>query len=250
MADPVRPVAARSERDELSLGVPSRASSKRTRRIVMVRIAGLAALIIVLTIAGYLLGWYDLARVTRTIERLQSGKDAVTVAMIFFVLYAALTAIGFPALPFTVAGGAIFGHVRGTLLSWSAATLGTMLGYLLARGVGRETARRWIAKRKVGAALTQSTSFVTLLRLRLVPVIPLSVVNFASGLARTRFGVYVVASAIGILPATIVFTYFADSLMRGLQGARTHAYWDVAIASAVLMAMSLLPLIVKRLRGA
>ena len=46
------------------------------------------------------------------------------------------------------------------------------------------------------------------------------------------------------------FTYFADSLMRGLQGARTHAYWDVAIASAVLMAMSLLPLIVKRLRGA
>src|ERR1051325_2896384 len=134
MADPVRPVAARSERDELSLGVPSRASSKRTRRIVMVRIAGLAALIIVLTIAGYLLGWYDLARVTRTIERLQSGKDAVTVAMIFFVLYAALTAIGFPALPFTVAGGAIFGHVRGTLLSWAAATVGTMLGYLLARG--------------------------------------------------------------------------------------------------------------------
>src|SRR6185369_5289733 len=166
---------------------------------------------------------------------LQGGNDVVTVAVIFFVLYALLTAIGFPALPFTVAGGAIFGHVRGTLLSWAAATVGTMLGYLLARGVGRETARRWIAKRKVGAALTQSTSFVTLLRLRLVPVIPLSVVNFASGLARTRFGVYVAASAIGILPATVVFTYFADSLMRGLQGARTHAYWDVAIASAVLM---------------
>ena len=86
-----------------------------------------------------------------------------------------------------------------------------------------------------------------MLRLRLVPVIPLSVVNFASGLARTRFGVYVAATAIGVLPATIVFTYFADSLMRGLQGARTHAYWDVAIASAVLMAMSLLPVIVKRL---
>jgi len=250
MEDPVRPVAARNQRDQLSVDAPSRASSKRTRRIVIVRIAGLAALIVVLTIAGYVLGWFDLARMTRTIERLQGGKDAVTIAVIFFVLYSALTAIGFPALPFTVAGGAIFGHVRGTLLSWAAATVGTMLGYLLARGVGRETARRWIAKRKVGAALTQSTSFVTLLRLRLVPVIPLSVVNFASGLARTRFGVYVAASAIGILPATIVFTYFADSLMRGLQGARTHAYWDVAIASAVLMAMSLLPLLVKRLRGA
>ena len=247
MEEPVRPVATSIERDELSFGAPSRASNKRTRRTVMIRIAALGALIVVLTVAGYVLGWFDLARVTRTIERLQGGKDAVTIAVIFFLLFSVLTAIGFPALPFTVAGGAIFGHVRGTLLSWTAATVGTVLGYLLARGVGRETARRWIAKRKVGAALTESTSFLTLLRLRLVPVIPLSVVNFASGLARTRFGVYVAATAIGVLPATIVFTYFADSLMRGLQGARTHAYWDVAIASAVLMAMSLLPVIVKRL---
>ena len=250
MVDPVRPAPTSIEQNELSVGAPSRASNKRTRRVVILRIAALAALVVVLTIAGYVLGWFDLARVTKTIERLQDGKNAVTVAVSFFLAYSALTAIGFPALPFTVAGGAIFGHVRGTLLSWAAATVGTMLGYLLARGIGRETARRWIAKRKVGAALTQSTSFLTLMRLRLVPVIPLSVVNFAAGLARTRFGVYVVATAIGILPATIVFTYFADSLMRGLQGARTHAYWDVAIASTVLMAMSLLPLMVKRLRRA
>ena len=247
MEEPVGPVATSIKRDELSLGAPSRASSKRTRRTAIIRIAALGALVLALTVAGYLLGWFDLARVTRTIERLQSGKDALSVGVIFFLLFSVLTAIGFPALPFTVAGGAIFGHLRGTLLSWPAATVGTMLGYLLARGIGRETARRWIAKRKVGEALTQSTSFLTLLRLRLVPVIPLSVVNFAAGLARTRFGVYVVASAIGVLPATIVFTYFADSLMRGLQGARTHAYWDVAIASAVLMAMSLLPVVVKRL---
>ena len=248
MKDPVRPVATSIEQNGLSFDAPPRASNKRTRRIVLLRIAALAALVVILTVAGYTLGWFDLARVTTTIERLQSGKDAVAVAVIFFVVYSALTAIGFPALPFTVAGGAIFGHVRGTLLSWTAATVGTMLGYLLARGIGRETARRWIAKRKVGEALTQSTSFLTLVRLRLVPVIPLSVVNFAAGLARTRFGVYVAATAIGVLPATIVFTYFADSLMRGLQGARTHAYWDIAIASTVLMAMSLLPLIVKRLR--
>jgi len=241
-------MATTIERNELSFSASSsHASRKRTRRIVILRIAILAALIIGLTVAGYALGWFDLARVARTIERLQSGKDAFTVGLIFFLIYSALTAIGFPALPFTVAGGAIFGHLRGTLLSWAAGIVGTILGYLLARGVGRETARRWIAKRKVGEALTQSTSFLTLLRLRLVPVIPLSVVNFAAGLARARFGVYVAATAIGILPATIVFTYFADSLMRGLQGARTHAYWDIAIASTVLMAMSLLPVLAKRI---
>jgi len=243
-------MATSIDREELAFAAPTRESNRRTRRTVLLRIAALAGLIVVLTITGYLFGWFDLARVTKTIEELQGGKNAVTIAVIFFALYSVLTAIGFPALPFTVAGGAIFGHVRGTLLSWAAAIVGTMLGYLLARGIGRETARRWIAKRKVGEALTQSTSFLTLLRLRLIPVVPLSVVNFASGLARTRFGVYVGATAIGILPVTIVFTYFADSLMRGLEGARTHAYWDVAIASGVLMTMSLLPLIVNRLRRA
>src|SRR5690242_13501195 len=100
MEDPVRPVAASIERNELSIGVPARASSARTRRTAMIRIAALAALIVGLTIAGYILGWFDLARVTRTIERLQSGKDVVSVAAIFFIVFSALTAIGFPALPF------------------------------------------------------------------------------------------------------------------------------------------------------
>jgi uncharacterized membrane protein YdjX (TVP38/TMEM64 family) len=221
---------------------------RRTRRVALLRIALLAAMVIALTVVAFKLGWFDLRYATTMIEGIQKGRNSATVAVIFFVLCAATTGVGFPALPFTVAGGAIFGHLLGSLLSWAAALVGTMLGYALARSVGRETARRWMAKRAVGEALTQSTSFVTLLRLRLIPVIPLSVVNFAAGLARTRFGVYVAATAIGILPATVVFAYFADSLVRGLQGAKTHAYWDVGVACGVLFVMSLLPLVMKRIR--
>lgn len=219
------------------------------KRVALLRIASLGAVIVVLTLIAYKLGWFDLQKATATIRRLESGRNMVVVAAIFFAVFAVTTAIGFPALPFTVAGGAIFGHLLGSALSWGAAVVGTMLGYALARSVGRETTRRWISRRAVGAALTQSSSFETLLRLRLVPVIPLSVVNFASGLARTRFDVYVAASAIGILPATVVFAYLADSLVRGLQGARTHAYWDLAIASAGLMLMSLVPMVAKRMKG-
>ncbi len=219
----------------------------RTRRVVLLRIAALAAVIVLLTVVAYRLGWFDLRRATATVERLQSGRDRLSVAVLFFVIFAATTAVGFPALPFTVAGGVIFGHLMGSALSWAAALVGTMLGYALARGVGRETARHWLAKRPVGEALTQSTSFLTLLRLRLVPVVPLSVVNFAAGLARTRFSTYVAASAIGILPTTVVFAYFADSLVRGLQGARTHAYWDVSIASTVLLMITMVPFVAKRI---
>lgn len=223
------------------------ADTKRgTRRTVLLRVGFLAAVLVVLTIVAYRFGWFDLRRATLMIQRLQSGRSIGYVAGMFFVVYAATTAVGFPALPFTVAAGAIFGHLLGTVISWAAATVGMMLGYFLARGVGRETARRWLARRAVGEALTQSTSFWTLLRLRLIPVVPLSVVNFAAGLARTRFDVYVAASAIGVFPAIVVYAYFADSLVRGLQGARAHAYWDIAIASGVLLLMSLVPVIVKR----
>ena|SRR5690349_789789 len=247
MTVPEKRVATTAEHEALAMasgvgasGEVSRAS-RRTRRVVLLRILSLAAVIVLLTVVAYKLGWFDVRRATAMIERLQSGHDLVWVATVFFVVFAATTAVGFPALPFTVAGGAIFGHLLGSALSWAAALTGTMLGYALARFVGRETARRWLAKRAVGEALTQSTSFMTLLRLRLIPVVPLSVVNFAAGLARTRFSIYVAASAIGILPATVVFAYFADSLVRGLQGARTHAYWDVSIACAGLMLLSLLP---------
>ena len=59
-------MATTIERNELSFGASSRVSSKRTRRIVILRIAVLAALIIGLTVAGYALGWFDLTRVART----------------------------------------------------------------------------------------------------------------------------------------------------------------------------------------
>ncbi|MFL5616065.1 MAG: TVP38/TMEM64 family protein [Gemmatimonadaceae bacterium] len=226
------------------------AERARTRRSALMRIASLGLVILVLSVVAYRLGWFDVRRVTATIQGLQAGQNSFTVAAIFCVAYALLTAVGFPALPFTVAGGAIFGHLLGTLLSWTSAVVGMMLGYLLARTVGRESARKWISKRAVGAALTQSASFFTILRLRLIPVIPLSVVNFAAGLARTRFDVYVAASAIGALPATVVFVFLADSLVRGLQGAKTHAYWDVAIASALLLLISLVPVLAKKLKRA
>ena len=211
----------------------------------MIRIGSLAALLVVLTVAGYRLGWFDATRVIATIVSFQSGQDRWSLVIGFVLVYVAATAIGFPALPFTVAGGALFGHLVGSALSWAAAVGGSVLGYWLARGIGRDAARRWLAKRRVGEAFTESTSFLTLLYLRLVPVMPLSVVTFTAGLARMRMTTFVVATAIGVLPTTIVFAYFADSLVRGLEGARAHAYGDIAIASTVLLVLSLVPIAVK-----
>ena len=217
-----------------------------TRRTAIRRIVGLLIVLVALSVLGYKLGWFDLGRVTAVVERLRRRENAATTGAIFFVVYAVATAIGFPALPLTVAGGAIFGHLLGATLSWAGAVTGSILGYFLAGGVGREAARRWITRSSIGESLTESTSFFTLLRIRLLPFVPLSIVNFAAGLARMHIGAFVAATAIGIIPATAVFAYFADSLVQGLAGARTDAYRNIAIASGVLILLSLMPILIRR----
>jgi uncharacterized membrane protein YdjX (TVP38/TMEM64 family) len=93
---------------------------------------------------------------------------------------------------------------------------------------------------------SESTSFLTLLRLRLVPIVPLSVVNFAAGLARMKFRTYVAATAIGILPPLVVFTWFADSLVLGISGAKAQAYRQLVWATAILLVLSLAPMLFRR----
>jgi uncharacterized membrane protein YdjX (TVP38/TMEM64 family) len=72
------------------------------------------------------------------------------------------------------------------------------------------------------------------------------VVNFASGLARVRIPKYLASTAIGILPTLMVFTWFADSLVLGLQGSKAHAYRDLTVASVILLMLSLLPVLFRR----
>lgn len=210
------------------------------RATVIVLVIGVAIAV------GYATGWLDAKHVADVLRGVRNGHGTVLAGTLFFVIDTLITAAGFPTLPFTVAGGAIFGHLLGTLLSWAGALLGSIIGYALARSIGRDAARRWIERRRPPASLAESTSFMTLLRLRLVPIIPLSVVNFAAGLARMHFGVYVAATAIGILPTTVVFAYFADRIVLGMHGARTHAYMDVVFASAALLLLTIIPALVKR----
>jgi uncharacterized membrane protein YdjX (TVP38/TMEM64 family) len=86
------------------------------------------------------------------------------------------------------------------------------------------------------------------LRLRLLPLVPFNVLSFAAGLAGVPFRPYLAATALGILPGTIVYTYFADSLLAGVEGASRQAFARVAAAGALLLAVSFGPALVRRLR--
>lgn len=220
-------------------------TSRSVSRSALLRISLLAVALAVVIVLGYRLHWFDLRRITALVGDLRAGHNTLTAGAIFIAASAAAIAIGFPALPFTVASGAIFGHLLGSALAWTAAVAGSLTGYLIARSVGRETTRRWLTRRTASAGISQATSFLTLLRIRLLPFVPLSVVNYAAGLARTRVRTFLGATALGIVPVTVLFAYFADRLVQGFHDAKADAYRSLVLASLALIGLSLVPAVAR-----
>jgi uncharacterized membrane protein YdjX (TVP38/TMEM64 family) len=229
---------------------PGIANAPRTQSAV-VRIAGLAVLLLVGSYIGYRLGWFDYRHTVQHLDRIRRSHSIWVFAITFVAVYALGTSVGFPGLPFTVAAGALFGTLLGSALSWCGAMLGAVVGYTVARTIGHNVVARWLQRyERANAAVGQASTFHGLLRLRLIPVIPLGTVNFVAGLARSPFGRYMLATAIGIIPSTLIYNYFADSLVEGVGGGKTRALVSLIVASALLILLSLLPrLLARRRRG-
>lgn len=182
-------------------------------------------------------------------EQARGLQDAKYAIPLFLLLYAIAGTLGVPGSILTLIGGAVFGFELGTFLNWIGATLGAIGGYWLARLLGRDAIER-IGGRKIYALerLADSHAFSTTLRLRLIPVVPFAAVNFASGLVGLDFLSYLAGTMIGDLPVTAAYTYFADALLSGVAGARRTALVHASVAGGLLILLSFVPSLVKRLR--
>jgi uncharacterized membrane protein YdjX (TVP38/TMEM64 family) len=158
-------------------------------------------------------------------------------------------AVGFPGLPFVVAAGGLFGTQLGSALGWAASMLGAVAGYWIARTIGHDVVLRWVSRfPRVNAAISEGRDFAGMLRLRLIPVLPIGAVNFVAGLSRAPFWPYMAAAALGTVPATVIYAYFADSLLEGVGNGRHEALKSLIIASVLLLALTLTPTITRRLK--
>src|SRR5579884_1974887 len=214
----------------------------------LVRLGALVLILAAAAFIGYRLGWFDYHHALEHINRLRRGHSFAAFVIGFVLVYGLGTSIGVPGMPFTVAAGALFGTMLGSAVSWLGAMLGAAVGYWVARRIAHDVVLRWVRRfKKVDAAVNDSRDFDGMLRLRLLPVIPLGTVNFVGGLARAPFGSYLAATAIGIIPSTIIFNYFADSLLEGIGSGRREAMTSLIISSVLLILLSLAPKLVRRL---
>jgi len=136
-------------------------------------------------------------------------EEAGSVApLLFMIVYIIGTVFFFPGAVLTLLGGALFGPVLGTIYNLTAATIGSMLSFLVARYLASD----WVQK-KTGGRLKQLMNGVEnegwrfVAFTRLVPLFPFNLLNYGLGLTKIKFAHYSIATYIFMLPGAIAYTY-------------------------------------------
>jgi uncharacterized membrane protein YdjX (TVP38/TMEM64 family) len=135
-------------------------------------------------------------------------------AVLFAVAYVPAAILFVPGALLTLSAGFAFGVVKGTLVVSAGSTAGAAAAFLVARTVARDWVSRRIAGRPKLAAIGRAVAkedFKLVLLTRLSPVLPYNVLNYALGLTGVRFGNYLLASWIGMLPGTIMYVYLGSA---------------------------------------
>jgi uncharacterized membrane protein YdjX (TVP38/TMEM64 family) len=135
-------------------------------------------------------------------------------ALLFGLGYVAAVVAFVPGSLLTIAAGALFGLVRGTAIVFVAATLGASAAFLVSRYLARPLVERRLAGNERFAVIDRAVGHEgrqIVLLLRLSPVFPFNLLNYALGLTRVRFRDYVLAS-VGMLPATLLYVYYGKIL--------------------------------------
>lgn len=196
--------------------------------------SGIPRLLILLALALFLIAYLTLPAVSRPINRAaavlgSANVDAVVeyirsfgaYAMVFsfFLMVFSSAAAPLPAFLITLSNAAIFGWWQGAILSWSSAMAGAALCFFISRGLGRDMVERFAGK---GALASVETYFEkygsrTVLVCRLLPFVSFDAVSYFAGLTPIRFTAFFVATGIGQLPATVVYSYVGGMLTGGVK---------------------------------
>jgi uncharacterized membrane protein YdjX (TVP38/TMEM64 family)/rhodanese-related sulfurtransferase len=152
----------------------------------------------------------------------------------------------------TLAGGALFGPVWGTIYNLTGATLGAVLAFLLARYLATDWVQSKIRKttgsrveRLMNGVEAEGWRFVAFTRL--VPLFPFNLLNYALGLTRIPFGHYVLATGIFMLPGAIAYTYLGYAGREAVAGGEGWIQKGL-IALALLATAAFLPRLIGKLR--
>ena len=131
----------------------------------------------------------------------------------FLAAHVVVTVLPFPRTAFTLAAGLLFGPVLGVAIAVTASTVSALLALLMVRGLGWQLSKlvSHPAVEAVDARL-RARGWAAVLSLRLIPVVPFSVLNYAAGASSVRALPYLLATVAGLLPGTAAVVVLGDAL--------------------------------------
>jgi uncharacterized membrane protein YdjX (TVP38/TMEM64 family) len=216
--------------DSALTDVASPSSPNRLRRLALPALA-----IVLVAVAGRILGGY-LPGFAAWVESLGALGPVV-----FIAGYVLATILLAPGAVLTLAAGAIFGVTEGVLYVFAAATAGACGAFLVARHLLRDLVRRRVAHDGRFGAIERAVAeqgFALVFLLRLSPLFPFNLLNYALGVTGVRFRDYALAS-VGMLPGTVLYVYYgrvAGDVASALAGNRSPDAAGYALLATGLIA--------------
>lgn len=186
---------------------------------------------------------------------LHAGEAPATTALLYFLLYVAAIVCALPlANLLALLAGALFGVAGGAAMAMVATATGDMLFFLVMRGAlgSRLSARIAARARRLDAGFAEN-AFNYVLALRVLPVIPFWLVNLAAASAGVRFRTFATATAIGIIPAAIIYAGIGSGMAAVLrEGAPFDTgllmQMEIVLPLTGLALLAVLPVLWRRFR--
>lgn len=159
----------------------------------------------------------------------------------FFLMILQSIAAPLPAFIITFANAGLFGWVKGAMLSWASAMAGASLCFYIAKFFGRDVVEKLTSKYALDSIddfFDQYGNYAILIA-RLLPFVSFDIVSYAAGLTSMSFWSFFIATGIGQLPATIIYSYIGSML--------TGTTRTVVMGLLILFALSTLIVLFKKI---
>ena len=134
--------------------------------------------------------------------------------LIFGLLYALSSLVVFPTALLSIQSGVVWGPLWGTVYTVVASTLASIIPYLLAKHFGHGFVGKFSggAKTRICDRFFVKNGFITILLIRLIPILPWDAVNYGAGLCGFRLRDYGIATLIGSFPVSLAYNLIGASL--------------------------------------
>lgn len=161
----------------------------------------------------------------------------VIAPIVYVLMFAVLPIFFFPVPILAVAGGLVFGFVEGSLLTFFGAVINCYLMFIMSRKFGRNYVKD-LLKRKLTEKqhkrifdVSDDKLMMSLVILRLIPLVPYNLINYGYGLTNISLSKYMIASVLGIIPGTIVFLNFGATSSNVFS-------WQFLVASLMVVLLT------------